>query len=1075
VSWVYRRPPRPTQKRRFVPSLVGGPVEYNRTATDPVGITDATSTVLDIARVVTDPVGVTDVVTPVKAIAVTITDDVGVTEVVSPVKSITPTVTDDVGITDVTSRVHDAVRTVTDLVDILDTTTKAEDNAETTIDPVGITDITSRVHDAVRTITDPVGVTDLTSPVKAIAPTITDPVGITDNTNRVHDAARPVTNDVGITDVITPAKAIVVTITDPVGITEVNTSELSIQVLITDPVGVTDVVAKVSAIARTITAAIGINDGRGYLDLPGDVDAYAQQNTVANYAITNDFEGYARIALSTLTPTAGNFFNHRSGASGVSFALLSDGTLGMGWHDVGQGNVAVQSSVTVASVGVEPGTPVFYKFEFDVNDGAGGHAVTFKYSTTFTNDPASAVWNQLGSVVNAGAFVAAITDPTIGVKMGAFSDQSDLYFVQLNDGIGGTPQLIADFTDLTGLEVTAQEFIEDSSNRSTVTLEQFGTPWTYRRTIIYQLSMARTITDPVGITDVVAPAKTTAVTITDDVGITDATSRVHDAVRVVTDLVDILDTVSEAEDNAETTIDPVGITDIVNRVWDAARTVTDPVGVTDNVTSELSIQATATDPVGITDVTTPVKAIAVTITDDVGVTDPVSLVVDYARTVTDAVGVTEVLDVDHQTGGPITRTATDPVGITEVVATARVIARTIEGDPAVDIEAVGYAVGETSFGASVVVDTDNLSAGTIQEGDLMVAFHGVSANRDSIETTAGGWTLAKYNAYTNGTSALWYKIATASEADPTFSTTVGGNHEMAAIVAVFRNVRASVVFDITHDWTAGNHFQTITDDFTPPNQSITTVTNGAFIIVLHHGRNGIQTGAAAPSGMTLFGSVSGTNRNVHLAYVKDVVAGFYQPADWAHTGPSGQDGAVWTLAVRPDAGGVTITDSVTTQITTEHTVTITDSVGLTDTTTRVHDAARELVDFVALRDQTFPVLQDLDQTVTENVGITDNVIVTVSCPIGGLGVERVGVFRVGVDAECITPFVGTFNLTGNAYVAVVGVVVEVGAPGHDSIATVKSGVSGVKVLSGVGGSKASAATGSVIVQDNAGETRPIKG
>ena len=168
--------------------------------TDPVGVTDTTTRVVDTARTVTDPVGVTDATAPAKAIPRTVTDPVGVTDDTTPAKAIAVEITEAVGVTDDTSRVHDAARDIVELVDVTDTTTKAEDNAENVIDPVGVTDDTTRVADAGREQTDPVGITDSTTFVLAIQKTVTDPVGVTDDTTRVHDAARTPTEAIGVTD-----------------------------------------------------------------------------------------------------------------------------------------------------------------------------------------------------------------------------------------------------------------------------------------------------------------------------------------------------------------------------------------------------------------------------------------------------------------------------------------------------------------------------------------------------------------------------------------------------------------------------------------------------------------------------------------------------------------------------------------------------------------------------------------------------------------------------------------------------------------------------------------------------------
>lgn len=179
-------------------------------------------------------------------------------------------------------------------------------------------------------------------------------------------------------------------------------------------------------------------------------------------------------------------------------------------------------------------------------------------------------------------------------------------------------------------------------------------------------ALARTTsrTDPVGITDSVTVSRTTAVT--DPIGVTD--TRAYTDGENQNDPVGITDSATRVVTAVRSPADPVGITD--TRTVARGKSQTDAVGITDSVTGVISLTKTVTDAIGITDSQT--KSRAESSGEAVGLTDSVSVTKTVVRTVSDAVGVTDTRAYNDG------ENYTDPVGLTD----ARSIARgTSRSDP----------------------------------------------------------------------------------------------------------------------------------------------------------------------------------------------------------------------------------------------------------------------------------------------------------------------------------------------------------------------------------------------------------
>lgn len=114
----------------------------------------------------------------------------------------------------------------------------------------------------------------------------------------------------------------------------------------------------------------------------------------------------------------------------------------------------------------------------------------------------------------------------------------------------------------------------------------------------------------------------------------------------------------------KTLSDTVGITDVLTPAVGYTKSLADNVGISDSIAKSVGYAKTLSDNVGITDVLSKSVGYVKTISDTVGITDLLSRVVNYVRTISDTVGITDVLSrvVNY------IRTIADTVGITDILS-----------------------------------------------------------------------------------------------------------------------------------------------------------------------------------------------------------------------------------------------------------------------------------------------------------------------------------------------------------------------------------------------------------------------
>jgi hypothetical protein len=169
----------------------------------------------------------------------------------------------------------------------------------------------------------------------------------------------------------------------------------------------------------------------------------------ASDAITGDIDIRAYVAMTDWTPSATQEIVTRYVTGGNQrswrLAVNSTGNLVFIWSTTGVGTLTRTSTVPVGGV---DGVPIWVRVTLDVDNGSGGHTVTFYASLDGVN------WITIGApVVTAG--VTSIFNGSAPTVVGSYDAGTGagrlvgrVAAVQVLNGIGGTPALDARFDSL---------------------------------------------------------------------------------------------------------------------------------------------------------------------------------------------------------------------------------------------------------------------------------------------------------------------------------------------------------------------------------------------------------------------------------------------------------------------------------------------------------------------------------------------------------------------------------------------------------------------------------------------------
>jgi hypothetical protein len=186
--------------------------------------------------------------------------------------------------------------------------------------------------------------------------------------------------------------------------------------------------------------------GGTHLWLPGSAGNYASVPDEAALDIVGDIDLMARCALVDWSPavTVRVIAKHTLAAlTAYDLYVGTDGKLNIAWYDG-----TLRTVASTAAVPDVANSTLWIRATLDVDNGAGGHTVTF-----YTGGSAVApVWVQLGNTGSAGAFTTSIRTNSTILAIGALSDGTNrllnglVYAAQIYSGIAGTKVLDIDFT-----------------------------------------------------------------------------------------------------------------------------------------------------------------------------------------------------------------------------------------------------------------------------------------------------------------------------------------------------------------------------------------------------------------------------------------------------------------------------------------------------------------------------------------------------------------------------------------------------------------------------------------------------
>lgn len=209
-------------------------------------------------------------------------------------------------------------------------------------------------------------------------------------------------------------------------------------------------------------------------------------------------------------------------------------------------------------------------------------------------------------------------------------------------------------------------------------------------------------------------------------------------------------------------------------------------------------------------------------------------------------------------------------------------------------------IGNSQDFLTTTSTTDSTPTGT-QDDDVIIKAVGKADDPGTFNADGFTKTTGMEIATTSGNdilTGLQHKVAASEGATQTISHT-GASIRTAWVLASFRGVHTDI-FDIAP---SSAYRQEGTNDPTPPNTDITTLTDGAWVIIMGWCSTGQITAWVAPTDFTLIGSgVTSNPGNIALAYQEIASAGPVTIGDWQNTF-SGSDAEFHTktIALKPAA------------------------------------------------------------------------------------------------------------------------------------------------------------------------------
>ncbi len=561
-------------------------VDYSRTVSDAVAVTDQVIVEMEFGRVIDDAVdlcdrfevifdtpsgdvydisicdlvSVTDQVVAeivVAELEMTISDAVAVTDQVTIEMEYGRVISDTVAVADAVAREVEFEREVSDTVAVVD---QASWTFEVTInDTVEVADAIFREHDASRTINDTVAVVDQAS--WSFETAIGDTVSVTDQVTIEMEYGRVVSDTVAVVDAVVREVEFEREISDSVDV--VDQASWSFEVVVNDTVSVTDQIAREYDAHRIISDAVATVDETMVI-ISEIIEVIISDSIAVTDQVVVEME-YGRTVSDAVAVVD-------AVAREVEFER------------------EVSDTVTVAD-------QASWSFEVTINDAV---------------EVADAVFREHDA--------SRTINDTVAVADAVQAVRSRLFDEAIGDSVAVTDQVTIEMEY--GRVVSDTVAVVDAVAR-TATFE-------------------RSVVEAVSVVDAVAREVEFERLISDAVAVVDAVAREVEFERLISDAVVVVDQVAAVSSQLFERVvsDVVAVTDQVTIEMEYGLTVSDAVAVVDQVIAERTLGGGASDTVEVTDLVI-VELITIAPIDTVEVTDLLQVEVCYSRTVDDAVDVSD--------------------------------------------------------------------------------------------------------------------------------------------------------------------------------------------------------------------------------------------------------------------------------------------------------------------------------------------------------------------------------------------------------------------------------------------------
>ncbi len=222
--------------------------------------------------------------------------------------------------------------------------------------------------------------------------------------------------------------------------------------------------------------------------------------------------------------------------------------------------------------------------------------------------------------------------------------------------------------------------------------------------------------------------------------------------------------------------------------------------------------------------------------------------------------------------------------------------------------AITFVAAATNADAALATATNisvSVPTGTVDD-DFMIKFAFKNEDAGGISLPSG-WTndaalSTQSAAGSDRENILHFRKASSEPASYDIQHTTGTTQAFSVAILTFRGVDTTTPFDVVP---TSSHIATPGNTDNPSNPAITTVTDGAMVILLH-GCVDFSTPWSATGPPSLYaeshGEISAVTAGQAGAYRIITTAALETPGAWTHTNQN-NDSIILTLALRPAAGG----------------------------------------------------------------------------------------------------------------------------------------------------------------------------